>query len=158
MAKQMTQEDRRRIDHLLAVGMTINDIATDRGRNKTMVLHEIIARSVPCERGYGCSNTLCAKFESCIRIKGYGGNPKRLFRCKPGCFKACPEFIERTARADASGSPLRCATAASASATVRCTSASTTWTTPRQTGRANCTSLDAGSIRTTRRSYSNGTE
>ena len=96
MAKQMTQEDRRRIDHLLAVGMTINDIAADLGRNKTTVLHEIIARAVPCDRGYGCSNTLCAKFESCTRIKGYGGNPKRLFRCTPGCFKACPEFIERT--------------------------------------------------------------
>lgn len=96
MARQMTQEDRRRIDHLLAVGMTINDIATDLGRNKMTVLHEIIARSVPCDRGYGCSNTLCAKFVSCTRIKGYGGNPKRLFRCTPGCFKACPEFIERT--------------------------------------------------------------
>lgn len=96
MAKQMTQEDRRRIDHLLAVGMTINDIAADLGRNKTTVLHEIIARAVPCDRGYGCSNTLCAKFESCTRTKGYGGNPKRLFRCTPGCFEACPEFVERT--------------------------------------------------------------
>ena len=160
MARQMTQEDRRRIDHLLAVGMTINDIAADLGRNKTTVLHEIIARSVPCDRGYGCTNTLCAKFESCTRSKGYGGNPKRLFRCTPGYFEAGSEFVEcicghlkiditfsisyvikssSSARANASGSPPRCTTAASASATVRCTSASATRTAPRQTGRANCT-------------------
>ena len=96
MARQMTQEDRRRIDHLLAAGMTINDIAADLGRNRATILREIIARAVPCDRGYGSSNTLCAKFQTCTRTKGYGGNPKRLFRCTPGCFEACPEFVERT--------------------------------------------------------------
>ena len=96
MARQMTQEDRRRIDHLLAAGMTIGDIAADLGRNKTTILREILGRAVPCDRGYGCSNTLCAKFQTCTRTKGYGGNPKRLFRCTPGCFEACPEFVERT--------------------------------------------------------------
>ncbi len=64
MARQMTQEDRRRIDHLLAAGMTINDIAADLGRNRATILREFIARAVPCDRGYGCSNTLCAKFQT----------------------------------------------------------------------------------------------
>ena len=96
MAKQMTREDRGRIDRLLAAGLTINDIAADLGRSKTAILREIVGRAVPCDRGYGRSNTLCAKFETCTRTKGYGGNPKRLFRCTPGCFEACPEFVERT--------------------------------------------------------------
>ena len=96
MARQMTQDDRRRIDALLAASRSISEIAADLGRNKTTILHEIIARAVPCDRGYGCSNRICANFDSCTRVKGYGPNPKRLFRCSPGCFEACPEFVERT--------------------------------------------------------------
>lgn len=96
MAEQIVLDERCRIEHLLAIGCSISDIAATIGYNKTTILHEIIKRAVPCDRGYGCSNMLCAKYETCTRIKGYGGNPKRLFRNTPGCFEACPEFVERT--------------------------------------------------------------
>ena len=56
MARQMTVEDRKRIDFLLQLGWTPAQIAEDRGRSKSTILHEIINRSVPCERGYRCSN------------------------------------------------------------------------------------------------------
>ena len=58
MARQMTQDDRRRIDALLAAGRTPVEIAADLGRNKTTILHEIIARAVPCNKGYGCTASL----------------------------------------------------------------------------------------------------
>ena len=96
MAKQMTVEDRKRIDFLLQLGWTPAQIADDRGRSKSTILHEIINRSVPCNRGYRCSNRICALFDACPRIKGYGRDAKRPFNCTPQCFEVCPDFVERT--------------------------------------------------------------
>ena len=95
MAKQMTVEDRKRIDFLLQLGWTPAQIAEDRGRSKSTILHEIINRSVPCDRGYRCSNRICALFDACPRVKGYGRDAKRSFRCTPRCFEVCPDFVER---------------------------------------------------------------
>lgn len=92
----MTIEDRKRIDFLLQLGWTPAQIADDRGRSKSTVLHEIINRSVPCDRGYRCSNRICALFDACPRVKGYGRDAKRSFNCTPRCFEACPDFVERT--------------------------------------------------------------
>ena len=96
MARQMTVEDRKRIDFLLQLGWTPAQIAEDRGRSKSTILHEIINRSVPCDRGYRCSNRICALFDACPRVKGYGRDAKRPFNCTPQCFEACPDFVERT--------------------------------------------------------------
>ena len=98
MAKQMTIEDRKRIDFLLQLGWTPARIAEDRGRSKSTVLHEIINRSVPCDRGYRCSNRICALFDACPRVKGYGRDAKRPFSCTPRCFEVCPDFVERACR------------------------------------------------------------
>ena len=92
----MTVEDRKRIDFLLQLGWTPAQIAEDRGRSKSTILHEIINRSVPCERGYRCSNRICALFDACPRTKGYGREAKRSFNCTPRCFEVCPDFVERT--------------------------------------------------------------
>ena len=95
MAKQMTEEDRKQLDCFLGAGLTPAEAARRLGRPKSTVVREIIKRAVPCLRGYRSNNRICAKFDDCTRIKGYGGNPKRLFRCTKGCFEACPEFVER---------------------------------------------------------------
>lgn len=95
MAKQMTEDDRKKLDFYLGTGLTPGEAAQRLGRSKSTVVREIVKRAVPCLRGYRSTNRLCAKFDECTRIKGYGGNPKRLFRCTPGCFEACPEFVER---------------------------------------------------------------
>ena len=95
MAKQMTEEDRKKLDCFLGAGLTPAEAARRLGRPKSTVVREIIKRAVPCLRGYRSNNRICAKFDDCTRIKGYGGNPKRLFRCTKGCFEACPEFVER---------------------------------------------------------------
>lgn len=81
MARQMTAEDRRRIDFLLQPGWTPAQTAEDRGRSKSTILHETINRSVPCDRGYRRSNRICALFDACPRIKGYGRDAKRSFNC-----------------------------------------------------------------------------
>ena len=96
MAKQMTSDDRKRIDFLLQLEWTPAQIAKDRGRSKSSILREIINRSIMCDRGYKCSNRICANFDHCPRIKGYGRDAKRSFNCTPQCFNICPDFIERT--------------------------------------------------------------
>ena len=85
----MTIEDRKRIDFLLQLGWTPVQIAREMGRSKSTIIREIVNRSVECDRGYRCSNRICALFDSCTRVKGYGGAPNRLFRCTAGCYEVC---------------------------------------------------------------------
>ena len=92
----MTIDERKRIDFLLQLRWTPVQIAKEMGRNKTTIIREIINRSVACDRGYRCSNRICALFDSCPRVKGYGRDAKRSFNCTPRCFEVCPDFVERT--------------------------------------------------------------
>ena len=81
MAKQMNEDERKRLDALLGMGLTPAEAAQRLGRPKSTVVREIIKRAVPCQRGYRSSNRVCARYDFCTRTKGYGGNSKRLFRC-----------------------------------------------------------------------------
>ena len=114
MAKQMTLDERKRIDFLLQLGWTPVQIAKEMGRSKTTIIREIINRSVACDRGYRCSNRICANFDACSRPKGYGANPNRLFRCTAGCYEVCRDFVERTWSARASAWTSRRASATDA--------------------------------------------
>ncbi len=96
MAKQMTIDERKRIDFLLQLRRTPVQIAREMGRSKVTIIREIINRSVACDRGYRCSNRICALFDRCTRIKGYGRDAKRSFNCTLRCFEVCPDFVERT--------------------------------------------------------------
>ena len=91
----MTVEDRKRMDFLLQLGWTPAQIAEDRGRSKSTILHETINRSVPCDRGYRRSNRICARFDACPRIRGYGKDAKRSFNRTPRRFEVCPDFVEQ---------------------------------------------------------------
>ena len=70
MARQMTVEDRKRIDFLLQPGWMPAQIAEDRGRSKSTILHEIINRSVPCDRGCRCSNRISGALRRMPSRKG----------------------------------------------------------------------------------------
>lgn len=94
MGKHMNENDRTRIELLLGMGRSVSEIARDRGRPDSTILREILNRRIEVMRGYGCSNRLCANFDTCSRIKGYGSDPKRLFRYEQKCYLSCPEFRE----------------------------------------------------------------
>jgi hypothetical protein len=92
----MTIDDRKRIDFLLQLGWTPTEIANDRGRNKSTIINEIINRSVLCTKGFGCSNRICAYYDTCtLRVLN---KDKELVLRKnmPRCFKDCPEHREAT--------------------------------------------------------------
>ena len=65
MATQMTSDDRKRIEFLAQLGWTTIQIAKDRGRSKSTIIREIANRSIVCDRGYKCSNRICALFDRC---------------------------------------------------------------------------------------------
>lgn len=94
MGKHMNENDRARIELLLGLRWTVSEIARDRGRSDSTIQREILNRRVEVMRGYGCSNRLCANFNTCSRIRGYGSDPKRLFRTEQKCYLVCPEFKE----------------------------------------------------------------
>lgn len=83
MAKQMTIGERKRIDFLLQLRWTPVQIAREMGRSKTTVIREIINRSVARDRGCRRPNRICAPFDACPRVKGYGRDAKRSFNCTP---------------------------------------------------------------------------
>lgn len=94
MAKHMNENDRCRIEFLLGLRWTVSAIAKDRGRPDSTIQREILNRRIWVYRGYGCSNRLCANYDACARVKGYGPDPKRSFRTTPKCYEVCPEFRE----------------------------------------------------------------
>lgn len=91
----MTDKDRNRIEFLASSGYTAKEIADDLGRRNSTILRELINRSVESNRGYKCSNRICARFDNCPRTKGYGRDARRSFNCTPRCFEVCPDFVER---------------------------------------------------------------
>ena len=94
MAKHMNENDRCRIELLLGLRWTVAQIARDRGRPDSTIQREILNRRVASSRGYGCSNRVCANYDTCARTRGYGPAPKRSFRTTPKCYTVCPEFRE----------------------------------------------------------------
>ena len=94
MAKHMNENDRCRIELLLGLRWTVSEIARDRGRPDSTIQREILNRRIWVDRGYGCSNRICANYDTCSRIRGYGQDPKRSFRTTPKCYTVCPEFRE----------------------------------------------------------------
>lgn len=94
---QMTIDSRKRIDFLLQAGWTPTQIANDLGRNKSTILNEIINRSVLCTKGLGCSNRICAYYDTCT-LRFLNRNKELVLRKNtPRCFKDCPEHRRRPA-------------------------------------------------------------
>ena len=91
----MNTIDREEIERLLSMNLSTKEIAKRIKRAKSTIIREIVTRSVECNRNYKCSNRICANYETCQRIKGYGYSPQKSFRNTPNCFNVCPEFVER---------------------------------------------------------------
>ena len=94
MATHMNENGRIRIEFLLSLNWPASEIARDRGRPESTILREIHGRRIRSDRNYGCSNRICAHYDTCTRIMSYDPNPKRSFRYSQKCYLVCPEFRE----------------------------------------------------------------
>ena len=92
---QMKTVDRDRIEFLVSLGWSLPKIAADLGRSPSTIRNELLGHRLDSDKGYGCSNRLCAHFDECQRrtFSAHGEVPRKNSR---GCFESCPDFREAT--------------------------------------------------------------
>ena len=91
--KHMGQDERNRIEFSLGCRMSVADIAKALGRSESTISRELLNRRIDCDKHYGCSNRLCARFDECQRMIFNGFKEVRR-KNTPGCFESCPDFCE----------------------------------------------------------------
>ena len=96
MAKHMGIDERKRIELLLGLRWTAAEIAREMGRRESTISREILARRISSNKGYGCSNRLCARFDECRRTRIWSAAQNtKLHKHLGRCFECCDEFRER---------------------------------------------------------------
>ena len=90
---QMKINDRNRIEFLVALGWPLPRIAADLGRSPSTIRNELLGHRLDSDKGYGCSNRICARFDECQR-KTFSAHGEVLQRNSCGCFESCPDFRE----------------------------------------------------------------
>lgn len=92
---QMKIVDRNRIEFLAALGWKLPKIAADLGRSPSTIRNELLEHRIDSDKGYGCTNRLCAHFDECQR-KTFSAHGEVLRKNSSGCFESCPDFREAT--------------------------------------------------------------
>jgi len=90
---QMIRIDRDRIEFLVSLGWVLPKIAADLGRSPSTIRNELLGHRLDSDKGYGCSNRLCAHFDECRR-KTFSAHGEVLRKNSRGCFESCPDFRE----------------------------------------------------------------
>ena len=91
--KHMAIDDRNRLEFLAACGCSAKQIAEDRGRSPSAIRDEFLNRRIPSDKGYGCSNRICAHYEEC-QLRIITATREALRKNAPSCFESCPNFRE----------------------------------------------------------------
>lgn len=107
MAKHMDSAMRGQIQFWIESRRSVAWIARALGKPPSTVWREILNHRIPSDKGYGCSNRLCAKFDACTRPSYGATDYKALAKNRPGCFEACPDFREAVCERLA-GAPFVC--------------------------------------------------
>ena len=94
---QMKTVDRDRIEFLVSLGWSLPKIAADLGRSPSTIRSELLGHRLDSDKGYGCSNRLCAHFDECRRMT-FSAHGEVLRKNSRGCFESCPDFREATCR------------------------------------------------------------
>ena len=62
---------------------------------KGRIRSELLGHRLDSDKGYGCSNRLCAHFDECLR-RTFSAHGEVLRKNSRGCFESCPDFREAT--------------------------------------------------------------
>ena len=81
------------MEFLAACGCSADEIGKDVDKSPSSVRDEFRKRRVPSDKGYGCSNRVCAHYEEC-RLTVFAATSEVPRRNTPGCFESCPNFRE----------------------------------------------------------------
>ena len=80
--KHMIIDIRNRIEFLIGCGFAVPKVAKDIGRDPSTVRNELLKHRIASDKGYGCSNRLCAHFDECTRTS-FDGFGDRKRKCQP---------------------------------------------------------------------------
>jgi len=90
---QMQLIDRERIEFLVSLRWMLPKVASDLGRSPSTIRNELLEHRLGSDKGYGCSNRVCAHFDECRR-KTYSAHGEVPKKNSHACFESCPDFRE----------------------------------------------------------------
>ena len=96
MAKHMTIDTRKGIAHGLDCRLTFAQLATMTGYAISSISNEVKNRMCWSNRNYGCTNAVCAHFETCSKMYRNAMGRKLPFKGQKRCWEMCEDFREKT--------------------------------------------------------------
>ena len=95
MAKHMTIDTRKGIAHGLDCRLTFAQLATTTGYAISSIANEVKNRMCWSNRNYGCTNAVCAHFETCSKMYRNATGRKLPFKGQKRCWEMCEDFHEK---------------------------------------------------------------
>ena len=91
----MTIDTRKGIEHGLDCRLTFTQLASTTGYSSSSIASEVKNRMQLSNRNYGCTNAICAHFETCSKTYRNATGRKLLFKNQKRCFAMCEDFHEK---------------------------------------------------------------
>ena len=95
MASHMVLDERKGIAHGLGCGLTFAELAGMLSRAESTIANEVKNRMIWSNRGYGCTNAVCAHFETCSKAYRNADGRKIPFKSQRKCFEMCEDYVRR---------------------------------------------------------------
>ena len=96
MANHMTLDTRKGIAHGLDCGLKFAETAGTFSRAVSTIANEVKNRMIWSNKGYGCTNAACERFETCSKTFRTSYGKELPFKNQRKCFEMCEGFRPRT--------------------------------------------------------------
>ena len=91
----MVLDERKAIAHGIGCGLTFAELAGMLSRAESTIANEVKNRMIWSNRGYGCTNAVCAHFETCSKAYRNADGRKIPFKSQRKCFEMCEDYVRR---------------------------------------------------------------
>ena len=96
MARHMTLDERKAIAHGIGCGLTFAELAGMLSRAESTIANEVKNRMLWSNKGYGCTNHVCERFETCSKVFRTSYGKMTPFKDQKRCFEMCEDYVRRT--------------------------------------------------------------
>ena len=92
----MTLDERKAIAHGIGCGLTFAELAGMLSRAESTIANEVKNRMLWSNKGYGCTNHVCERFETCSKVHRTSYGKRTPFKDQKRCFEMCEDYVRRT--------------------------------------------------------------
>ena len=92
----MKLDERKAIAHGVGCGLTFADLAGMLSRAESTIANEVKNRMLWSNKGYGCTNHVCERFETCSKVFRTSYRKMTPFKDQKRCFEMCEDYVRRT--------------------------------------------------------------